>query len=1315
MNVNKNEVKAWIDGYWEFIQRYHRNTMPLMINQSNLARAQFHEEEGRGGYFAPESGTSEGQFLSIRGFLSVFEKTKEERWLDLAENMMEASLKYLFPTTTVPHSFSKDNLWLPHWLYNASDTFNIEQAFHHEVVNFTNGHGQLRVSRPRKIFSVRAMDANLEWENIFSKVDGQEYEVESYQVYQNERFDIYLKESYTGPLKVAYTCLSNETVERNEQYNAWPHWRKLKNGENACAIDSLFWCYDCFTLLSKYSNRNRAKWSRARDVMKEAIVYTLKVENIGDYIRMDFHNDNPFAQAGLYEWQDRNPRATYKRNRRDGGLLVQIPAGNGPVQFGNGDLNNVLQDYYSFTLRMKSNITTNINVILDTSSEYSPDTRYIATINLEQSDTSRDYKIPISAFYKGVEWLPSYGASRYYSDASEVSCSIVPDTVDGRTVPVTRTVFHVGLEEEDEYSYDGWAQMAPSLALRNPWEIPVFHYRLSGNVQLRIKDDEGWYWRCRIPRTDSWKDFHAEASDFSFHSHQNNDGDRPSRITFPLREVLFDASGGAGSEAELHLSSFGKLEHYPYGTAVRNALLEITDSRSQDLTFYYLRPTPLEEYRYVGSIATFTLDTFHNVVDAWRGTPYVGYQAPYFWLDCDEEDRLEENLRFMEDAQNEYERITGNSGFFAPVFIWDRWDSREYGEPNTFTWEGPDPNTFWGGYQYRAVETAARTWYSSPDNDQAKKITMKFLNAINDLWNSGEMQIFTTFSEDGRISSYGEEPHMVSLLMRAAYYACETCKMTGDAENQAIAVSLLEKCFVNLRKNHVTSGPLKGTWGMKDGSGQDMWYSFWGGEIMSALAMLLDESQDESCYRTCTVISPGEITDRMGNPIGSLTIGEKVKVFIPLDKLPGLLRENGIRTPRIGIEELIRIFHNMGQGFYNDNRLQLIPCYVNTTKLDVYKSIPIGNTEVVDTLYYSDTVDFPTGVNLVEMDGTYWVMIYYNANKDTGWVELASLTEGSGDELYETRIVKIDTNFYDLNWQIKGDLREGFEVKVITPKRTAINSEGDVCIQFLYNGSAHWVTESDLIESGNTGPNDYEIWTVKNGTNFHDFNWKPKGHLTEGQEVKVIVPKRTTKDSEGEQCIQILYNNIIYWVVESDLNEPKRSNGVVIAVAGEDKASGHNAFKDNIATHKNDNPLMEVRVINADEYSSADQVMQKIISLSQSIEGGIAHLRIEAHSDPNGITLKYDDQLVPGSDWDAIVFRNDAFIRFTGCNSGGTDGIKSKESIAQKVSNKTGKVVFGFVNNTSQVYENGRYFQSPIRMYSGQSVVYNFTEFTPEN
>ena len=309
----------------------------------------------------------------------------------------------------------------------------------------------------------------------------------------------------------------------------------------------------------------------------------------------------------------------------------------------------------------------------------------------------------------------------------------------------------VRMEEEDNYSYAGWAQVAPNTNTGSFDTIPAIKYRSSGSIEIRLKDNKGWYWTRRLPETASYKTLKTNASEYTLQAYQENLGIKPSSIAFPVQEILFNASGSVGSTAVLYLSCIGDIEHYPYGTNVKNVIIEILDSRAQNMSFYYLRPFPLEEYQYAGSIATFSMSTMYNVVDTWRGTPYVGYQAPYFWLDCAEKEKLQTNLMFMGAAQDEYERRTGNSGFFAPVFIWDRWDSREYGTPNTFSWKGPDPNTNWGGFQYRAVEAAARTWYQAPDFPSAKRITMKFLSAVNSRWRSGTDPIFTTFNEDGTI------------------------------------------------------------------------------------------------------------------------------------------------------------------------------------------------------------------------------------------------------------------------------------------------------------------------------------------------------------------------------------------------------------------------------------------------------------------------------------------------------------------------------------------------------------------------------------
>jgi hypothetical protein len=63
----------------------------------------------------------------------------------------------------------------------------------------------------------------------------------------------------------------------------------------------------------------------------------------------------------------------------------------------------------------------------------------------------------------------------------------------------------------------------------------------------------------------------------------------------------------------------------------------------------------------------FTVNIVNNIVDAWRGIPYVGYQDP-IWYDWGYPDRGDQVLEFLAASQAAYTLSTGVVGGFAPAF-----------------------------------------------------------------------------------------------------------------------------------------------------------------------------------------------------------------------------------------------------------------------------------------------------------------------------------------------------------------------------------------------------------------------------------------------------------------------------------------------------------------------------------------------------------------------------------------------------------------------------------------------------------------------
>ena len=840
-----------VSQYYDFLDHYKRSYSPLTINPEYLVKAHFHQEVGRGGYFAPESGTSEAQFLAIRGALDMFGVSKDIKWLNLAEELMQSALKHLYKGQPIPDVVDEDNLWLPHWLYNASEPFVAESYYLYHKANFTNGVGTIYSEyKMREVFTVRSIDAKLEWENPYSDIIGKEYKVKGYTMKDNSA-TITLDEEYTGEAYVVYADLGGPTIEHNEMYEAWPIWRKLNDGETACAVDSLWWAYDSFKLLAEYTGK--PQYEKGRQFTLDTIVEVMKVSNMNDWHCVDFKNDDVYsANIGLYTWQNRNPEATFSRDKKDGSAVITIPRGEGQVQYGKGGIDLTMEAHNSVEIKVASDVDTKFTAFISPVAEGTMDQRYTAHIKLKGGNVARKFTLRHEDFVQTTNlfwdlyFLPSYTDEDIYtSEHSKIGLSIVEDPKGREWRKVN---FILGTETDGEYEFKGYSQYQPIInkELFDFNSIPPFHMRLTnGEVNLRITDSKGYYWETPVPTSTSFKTFQPAESDFVLSSYQSVSG-IPSSMSYPLKEFVFDSQ----ESSTMEIKYIGEMKQIPVGTNINDFVLNFESEQAQTVKIYYSRPLPLEGYAYTPYVAPFTVNTVNNRIDTWRGTPYTGYQCPWIWQEAGIHEGVETVLDFLEEAQNEYTRQVGVEGFFMPLLIWDRWDSREYGEPNTFTWNGPDPNTHWGGFQYRVIETVARTYYNEPTNTKAKNITWKFIKAVDKIWTeTGHYP--TTFNKGEKPYGDYEEPHIMSLFLRTLIFYYQTTPSTAE---QSTCKRLIGQTIQRVLKafNPFTDDMkwntdfINGTWSTQN----DEWYMFWGGEILSAMALLMKYCKSEFCIKT---------------------------------------------------------------------------------------------------------------------------------------------------------------------------------------------------------------------------------------------------------------------------------------------------------------------------------------------------------------------------------------------------------------------------------------------------------------------------------
>lgn len=852
-----NKAADWLEGYVDWLNKYTRDEQPCIINSDNLAANNFHDEVGRNGYVSTESGSSEAQFITIRACAMAYLATKNIKWLNKAVNMANAALKILFRDKEIPTTFDPSNIWLPHWLFDVKGNFTSEKYYLDYQAHFENGTTSFNTEyEARKIFSVRAIDAKLQWQNPYAEIVGTSYEVGNYTAEGNS-FTVNLSDNYTGDALVVYSDFGGPTIAKNEVYEAWPIWRKLEDTEIDCAVDSIWWAYDSFKLLSEITGNS--KFTNALNYLKEVIPHVLNVNNSNDYFTTDT-SGNPCSASGSYLYQDRTPAATISRNENTGMINFNIPDGNGSVQLGRCGLKDSwYNDDVAIEIKLLSNLANKVLLYIDPQADYMENTRWISSINVQGIGNFETFTLHRKDFVRtgnliwNMEYL-SHSSDQFYNGPN--GSVTLSDSKDENEKRARHIDFNRGTEtgyttinttddngnpitKEISYTYPGWAQYDimwdKNVITLN--SLPNFHYKSSGKINIRIKDGNGWFWNAPLPPSASFTDYTPNLSGFSPNDYQTNSGNAPSSPVFPITEILFDA---VDVNCSADLGWLGEFEFMPLNENICGIVLSVTSPESQSLSIAHVRPLPIPKFDYMPYVAPFTVNILDSEILDWRGSPYSGYQAPYIWQELGNAEGVSTVLQFMKDAQNAYENKIGVRGPFAPLYLWDRWDSKTFGTPNTWTWNGPDPNTFWGGYQYRGAETVAKSWYNDPQNIEASKITMDFLSFINNAWKSSDDKIINYFPETGMPSSTGDDPHAAGLLLRTAIYAY----LAGGDET--ITLGLIKRCLMYLDKLHVSTDNtslVAGTW--SSCPSENLWYNYWGGEIVSALSLFLQNSQYE--------------------------------------------------------------------------------------------------------------------------------------------------------------------------------------------------------------------------------------------------------------------------------------------------------------------------------------------------------------------------------------------------------------------------------------------------------------------------------------
>lgn len=843
--VNMNKIALALDYYYDWLEFNTRSITPLSINLDHLVKAQYHEEIGRGGYFAPESGTSEGQFLTILGYIHMYEATGQLKWLGKAEKLVDGAISFMFGSTKFPgETFNEYNLYTPQWLFNAAEDFTAEAFYTDKTFSFVNGVATINCAySARKAFKAYSSEYHLLWDDPFATVVDKDnaiapfYSVASISVTGNT-MTVTLSESVTANLICVYSDLGGPTIIGSECYEAYPIWRAMLTGEIASAVDSLIWSYDCWCRL--YTITNSERYRLLKFHTENILKFCCAMPSVNAYINVSSNLETIFSDSGSFNDDNREPACTWARSETDGSIEITVPEGAGIFSVGDRfSVDTQLTERY-YEVGIRTDIPTDIGMsvqVVDLAGVI------IGTYNYWQKTTGgsnvETLQYHLGAFKKTTNCIfdLSYAPHRELIYKSEHSTCVFSTEKVGDYQLARVIDFFVGTEHtESGEAFAGWSQYHPTLNTATFTELPDINYKSSGNIEVRFLDEAGWVWIKALPNHKDYATESLQMSSFYLYEDQKNSitGDVPSAPTGECQTLLFCA---ASTNAKLHLLRLGSIEDMPIPFGINTVIINMFEETAQTINLYTIRPLPITDYKYAPWVFPFTFNTLGSVLNSWRGCPYVGYQAPWVWANMELQDGVDTSLEFLRDAQMAYYTELQDNKFFKPVFIWNRWDSVKYGEANTFSWDGPDPNTAWGGYQYRALEVTTRVLLMQPANDVAGKIVTDYFLSLDRNWPADVGRPPSTFSRDGSLTTDVNDINGIALILRSAVYALQS-----GAINEGLCARMINKCIVlldnlfvwpNTRTEYNTLNT-QATW-----DNNSIWYQFHGGELMSALAELM--------------------------------------------------------------------------------------------------------------------------------------------------------------------------------------------------------------------------------------------------------------------------------------------------------------------------------------------------------------------------------------------------------------------------------------------------------------------------------------------
>jgi hypothetical protein len=187
--------------------------------------------------------------------------------------------------------------------------------------------------------------------------------------------------------------------------------------------------------------------------------------------------------------------------------------------------------------------------------------------------------------------------------------------------------------------------------------------------------------------------------------------------------------------------------------------------------------------------------------------------------------------------------FTGSSaGPFAPIYYYQQpAGAQQWGVPQTWGFNGPDPNATSGYYQYRplvelcdliAICDGTESYYAS-----ANTVANTFIAWIAGRWTSFSAGPPNYFPQTGAQTT-APDIHCAALILHAALALDLHLRPNGTGTINASTLTCINEAYGMCITYYLSSGPMAGTFCM-DAGGAQTWSPIWHGELLRSLSMLV--------------------------------------------------------------------------------------------------------------------------------------------------------------------------------------------------------------------------------------------------------------------------------------------------------------------------------------------------------------------------------------------------------------------------------------------------------------------------------------------